>query len=83
MPSSRLARLGAFCFRRRRRVLAGWVAALALTFAVLAPLAGDFRADFNTPGSDSEAADRVLQDHFPDRSSATTDVVWRAEDGAR
>ncbi|MFP5362658.1 MAG: MMPL family transporter [Thermoleophilia bacterium] len=83
LPSSRLARLGAWCFRRRRRVLGAWVAALALTFVVLAPLAGEFRADFNTPGSDSEAADRVLQERFPDRSSATIDVVWRAEDGVR
>jgi RND superfamily putative drug exporter len=83
VPTSRLARLGAICFRRRRRVLATWIAALAFTFVVLAPLAGEFRADFNTPGSDSEAADRVLQDRFPQRSSATIDVVWRAEDGVR
>ena len=81
VPASRLARLGAWCFRRRRRVLAAWVAALAFTFVVLAPLAGDFRADFNTPGSDSDAADRVLQERFPDRSSATIDVVWRAQNG--
>jgi RND superfamily putative drug exporter len=83
VPASRLSRLGSWCFRRRRRVLASWVAVLAFTFVVLAPLAGEFRADFNTPGSDSEAADRVLQERFPDRSSATIDVVWRAEDGVR
>ncbi|HWC27341.1 MAG TPA: MMPL family transporter [Solirubrobacteraceae bacterium] len=83
MPASRLARLGAWCFRRRRRVLAAWVAALAVAFVAIAPLAGEFRADFNTPGSDSEDADRVLQERFPERSSATLDVVWRAADGAR
>jgi RND superfamily putative drug exporter len=83
VPESRLSRLGAWCFHRRCRVLASWVAALAFTFVVLAPLAGEFRADFNTPGSDSEAADRVLQERFPNRSSATIDVVWRAEDGVR
>ncbi|HWI07442.1 MAG TPA: MMPL family transporter, partial [Solirubrobacteraceae bacterium] len=83
MPDSRLARLGAWCFRRRRRVLASWTAALAVTFVAIAPLAGEFRADFNTPGSDSEAADRVLADRFPGRSSATIDVVWHAAGGAR
>ena len=83
MPDSRLARLGAWCFRRRRRVLASWIAVLAATFAVIAPLAGEFRADFNTPGSDSEAADRVLADRFAGRSSATIDVVWHAAGGAR
>jgi RND superfamily putative drug exporter len=83
VPASRLARLGAWCHRRRRTVLATWVAALALTLAVIAPLAGEFRADFNTPGSDSEAADKVLSERFTDRSSATIDVVWRADAGAR
>jgi RND superfamily putative drug exporter len=82
-PIDRLARLGAWCFAHRRRVLAGWVAALALALAVLAPLAGSFQADFRTPGSDSAAADRVLQERFPDRSSMTIDVVWHAAAGAR
>jgi putative drug exporter of the RND superfamily len=50
---------------------------------VLTPLAGVFQADFLTPGSDSAAADRVLQDRFPDRSSTTIDVVWHADAGAR
>ncbi len=82
MPTPRLARLGAWCFRRRRRVLAGWIAALAVTLGLLAPLAGEFRADFLTPGSDSAAADRVLREHFPGRSTDTIDVVWRADRGA-
>ena len=44
MPASRLARLGAWCFRRRRRVLATWVAALAVTFAVIAFLRNAMRS---------------------------------------
>ena len=83
MPSTPLARLGAWCHRRRRRVLAAWVAALVLALVVLAPLAGDFKADFNTPGSSSSAAERVLRDSFGDRSAATIDVVWHASAGAR
>ena len=84
MPStSRLARLGAWCFDHRRRVLAGWIAALAFAIVVLQPLAGTFEADFRTPGSDSTAADEVLQDRFPGRSSSTIDVVWHADAGAR
>lgn len=82
-PTSRLARLGTWCHDHRRRVLVAWVAGLAFAFVVLAPLAGTFQADFRTPGSDSTAADRVLQAHFPDRSSSTIDVVWRASAGAR
>ena len=56
MSATRLARLGAWCHRRRRRVLAAWVAGLAVVLVVLAPLAGEFEADFTTPGSSSAAA---------------------------
>jgi len=84
VPStSRLARLGTWCFDRRRSVLAAWIATLAFAFVVLAPLAGTFQADFRTPGSDSTAADRVLQARFPDRSSSTIDVVWHSASGAQ
>ena len=83
MPDTRLARFGSWCYRRRRTVLATWVAALAATLILIAPLAGDFNADFNTPGSDSAAAEAVLKERFSDRSAATIDVVWRAEAGAR
>ncbi|MGH2841849.1 MAG: MMPL family transporter [Solirubrobacteraceae bacterium] len=79
---SRLARLGGWCFAHRRRVLAGWVVALVTAIAVLAPLAGDFQADFRTPGSDSATADDVLDQRFGDRSMGTIDVVWRADGGA-
>ena len=83
MPVSRLARLGSWCYRRRRTVLATWVAALAATLLLVAPLAGDFKADFNTPGSDSAAAEAVLNERFGDRSAETIDVVWHAAAGAR
>ncbi|HEV2060903.1 MAG TPA: MMPL family transporter [Solirubrobacteraceae bacterium] len=83
MPASRLARLGSWCYRRRRTVLATWVAALAATLILVAPLAGEFKADFNTPASDSAAAEAVLSERFDDRSAATIDVVWHAAAGAR
>ncbi len=83
MPPTRLARLGSWCYRRRRTVLLTWIAALAATLVLIAPLAGDYNADFNTPGSDSAAAEKVLQDRFGDRSAATIDVVWHAQAGAR
>ncbi len=83
MPPTRLARLGSWCYRRRRTVLVTWIAALAATLVLIAPLAGEYNADFNTPGSDSAAAEQVLRDRFGDRSAATIDVVWHAADGAR
>ncbi|MBE2315260.1 MMPL family transporter [Solirubrobacter sp. CPCC 204708] len=77
MPVTRLARLGAFAFRRRRLVLAAWVGALVAAFA----LAATFSADYNTPGSDSKAAADALADRFPATSPDTVDVVWRTAEG--
>jgi putative drug exporter of the RND superfamily len=80
-PPGRLARLADFSFRRRRLVLAGWVAALAATIAIGGALAGDWAADYSTPGSESKAAVDLLDDRFPERSANSVDVVWQAPAG--
>ena len=54
-PAGRLARLADLAFRRRRAVVAAWVVALVAAFAG-AGLAGDWSADYSTPGSESRAA---------------------------
>ena len=80
---SRLSRLGQFAFRRRRLVLAAWVAALFSAFALSAAFGGAWSADYATPGSDSKAAADALVERFPARSPDTVDVVWRTADASR
>ena len=80
-PGGRLARLADLAFRRRRAVVATWIVALAAAFAT-AGLAGDWSADYSTPGSESRAAAQLLDERFPQRSPDTIDVVWQAEDAA-
>lgn len=77
-----LGRLGDFVVRRRKRVIVGWIAALAL-IAGLSPLvAGDWEADYNTPGSESERAGTILTERFGDEGSGDSiDVVWQAQGG--
>jgi RND superfamily putative drug exporter len=77
----RLARLADLAFRRRRAVVAAWVVALVAAFGA-ASLAGDWSADYSTPGSESRAAADLLQERFPQRSPDTVDVVWQARVGA-
>ncbi len=77
MPATRLARLADFAFRRRRLVLASWIAALLAAFALVAVAGGDWSADYNTPGSQSKAAADALEQRFPARSPDTVDVVWQ------
>jgi putative drug exporter of the RND superfamily len=80
-PASRLVRLADVAFRRRRRVVAAWVVALVAAFGA-AGLAGDWSADYSTPGSESRAAASLLQERFPQSTPDTVDVVWQARDGA-
>jgi putative drug exporter of the RND superfamily len=77
---SALGRLAAFAFRRRGLVLLAWIAAAAGAFALGSAAAGDFSADYSTPGSESKAAATVLQERFDGRSQYAVDVVWSARD---
>src|SRR5688572_10973169 len=80
-PPGRLARLADLAFRRRRSVVAVWVVGLAAAFAA-AGLAGDWSADYSTPGSESRAAAQLLQERFPERNPETVEVVWQTPAGA-
>jgi putative drug exporter of the RND superfamily len=75
-----LGRLAGVAFRHRGRVVLGWIAALAVAIGLSAAFAGDFTADYSTPGSDSKQAQDLLEDRFPAASGDTVDVVVRADD---
>ncbi|GAB2595746.1 MMPL family transporter [Kribbella endophytica] len=80
-PVGPLGRLAGFAFRRRGTVVLGWIAALALAIGLSAMFGGDFEVDYSTPGSDSQAAQQLLEERFPAQSGATVTVVAHAEDG--
>jgi RND superfamily putative drug exporter len=74
-----LGRLAGAAFRHRGRVIAGWIAALAVAVGLSAAFAGDFKADYSTPGSDSKQAQDLLEQRFPSQSGDTVDVVVRSD----
>ncbi len=74
-----LGALAGMAFRRRWRVVLGWVAALALTIGLSAAFAGDFAADYSAPGSDSKQAQDLLEQRFPVQAGDTVDVVVRSD----
>ena len=80
-PPGRLARLADLAFRRRRAVVAAWVVGLVAAFAA-AGLAGDWSADYSTPGSESRAAAELLHRALPAEQPDTVDLVWQASAGA-
>jgi putative drug exporter of the RND superfamily len=74
-----LGRLAGVSYRRRGRVVSAWLAALAVAIGLSAAFAGDFNADYSTPGSDSKQAQDLLEQRFPAESGDTVDVVVRAD----
>jgi RND superfamily putative drug exporter len=82
VTGGRLARLADVSYRRRGRVLVAWIAALAAIIALTPLLAGEFDADFGTPGSESAAAADLIEAHFPRSSGQSVNVVWQAPAGA-
>ena len=76
-----LESLARSCYRHRRRVLAIWIVALIGIVVVGRAGAGDYSANFNTPGSESKAALDLLTQRFPARSGDTVSVIFKADRG--
>jgi putative drug exporter of the RND superfamily len=60
----RLARLADIAYRRRRRMVLGWIVAMIVIIGVGSSLAGEYEADYDTPGSESKAASDLTEERF-------------------
>jgi putative drug exporter of the RND superfamily len=80
-PPGLLARLALLSHRRRGLMVLAWLAVLAAAVVLLPRIAGDYTADYATPGSESKAAADLVAQRFPGRSTDTIDVVWEAPAG--
>src|SRR5688500_17106190 len=78
-----LARLADISYRRRGRMVLAWLAAVVVIIGVGSSLAGEYNADYNTPGSESKAASDLTEERFGGYSGQEIYVVWKDPDGAR
>ena len=78
----RLARLADIAYRRRGRMVLAWIAATIVIIGVGSSLAGEYNADYNTPGSESKAASDLTEQRFDGYSGQEIYVVWKDEAGA-
>src|SRR5688500_16619229 len=77
-----LARLADISYRRRGRMVLAWLAAVVVIIGVGSSLAGEYNADYNTPGSESKAASDLTAERFGGYSGQEVYVVWKDPDGA-
>ena len=78
-----LARIGSFCYKRRKLVLALWLAVLVAVGIGAATLSGPASNDFSLPGTEAQRAIDLLGKRFPQLSAqgATAQVVFAAPNG--
>ena len=79
----RLARLADVAYRRRGRMVIGWIVAAIVIIGVGGALKGEFNANYNTPGSDSKAASDITEQRFDGYSGQEVTVTWRDPAGAQ
>jgi RND superfamily putative drug exporter len=78
-----LTRLADIAYRRRGRVVLAWIAAAVVIIGVGSSLAGEYEADYNTPGSESKAASDITEGRFGGYSGQEIYVVWKDDAGAK
>jgi putative drug exporter of the RND superfamily len=77
-----LVRLADLSYRRRGRMVLAWLAAMVVTIGLGSALAGEYNANYDTPGSESKAAGDLTQERFGGYSGGEVYVVWKDPDGA-
>ncbi|GGZ52374.1 MMPL family transporter [Streptomyces bluensis] len=78
-----LYRLGLGAYRRRRPVLAVWLALLAAVVCCLAVVGGKLDNEFTIPGSESQKALDTMARDFPAAAGASAQIVFTAPEGQR
>jgi putative drug exporter of the RND superfamily len=78
-----LYRLGGWAFDHRRKVLVGWIVALAVVIASAGAFSGQTVNKFEVPGTESQQAQDLLREKYPGAGGAAARVVFAAPKGER
>jgi putative drug exporter of the RND superfamily len=79
--TARLYRLGRWAATHRRRVTIGWLVAVLVIVGLSQLAGGEFSEEFGIPGTDSQAAQALLEDRFPEQSGGSARLVFHAPEG--
>ena len=81
--ATRLYRLGGWAFENRKKVLVGWLLVLVAVFASAAAFSGKTSNEFAVPGTESQVAQDLLTEKFPEASGGSARVVFAAPEGEK
>ncbi|MBV2152231.1 MMPL family transporter [Kitasatospora sp. SUK 42] len=73
-----LYRLGRYCFRRRRAVVAVWIALLIAVGGAAGAFAGKTSDEFKVPGTEAQSTLDRIKDTFPAQGHGSAQVVFAA-----
>ncbi|THV42179.1 MMPL family transporter [Glycomyces buryatensis] len=76
-----LYRVGRWCARRARTVIAAWVLLLAMAAGAFVLFGGTLSNAFSIPGTATEEVTQHLQESLPEASGGTGSIVLSTEDG--
>ncbi len=76
-----LYRIGGWAFEHRVKALGAWIAVLAVVFGCASAFAGKTNDEFTVPGTESQTAQDLLEQKFPEASGATARMVFAAPEG--
>ncbi|MFJ3778212.1 MMPL family transporter [Streptomyces sp. NPDC090075] len=80
--ASRLYTWALLAVRRRGRVIAAWILLLTAVGALGITVHGKVASDFTVPGIESQQAQDLLEEKFPDAAGGAVRVVYAAPDGS-
>jgi RND superfamily putative drug exporter len=70
------------CYQHRRLVLTGWIVLLIGLFGLSAVAGGESKTEFSLPGSESQDAFDLLEEHgFANRAGEQAQIVFEADQG--
>jgi RND superfamily putative drug exporter len=81
--ATRLYRIGGWAFEHRRTVLVAWLVVLAAVVASASAFSGKTSNEFSVPGTESQVAQDLLQEKFPEAGGGSARVVFAAPKGEK
>ena len=81
--ATRLYRIGGWAFEHRKTVLVAWLLVLVGFIASASAFSGKTSNEFSVPGTESQIAQDLLEDKFPEAAGGSARLVFAAPEGEK